>query len=1459
MNRLTTLILTLFIIYSQANAQTIRQYLTSANKWTEVTSKADLTDKINSKGYYFAIASANQDYTLGLANGVKQYLSGSPAESTLWYMSDINPLTNLSALFYIETSNNVDGTFCLRNVEKSEYLLQTSNNNPWDMYLNDQATPVTWTNIDFNFIDETAVFNMTWTRFNARSDRFFGAWEDAYDANNLTVATAELAGNKPEAKKGNFVVYAIKRNDYLRQYIGEEKNVSLTPFIINHSFESNGWNGRGRLFGWTVVGSWHFMDNNALTNEMGRDGSYYVQDYNHSAHILESTIEQTIYDLPVGMYRATVLAGGQANQNLYAKSGDRTISDTGEFWDENKTDRSITFEVKEGEADDITIGYYHNEQGAKRWVALDNFRLTYIDNAYVGTATADAYIQPGKVVNVSYPDHRTCYNESLIINDNVSVTCNGQAVEITITDAGFSFIAPAGLEHDTAYDIVIPQGAVGYKTDRETIVVENDAQTITVKTPILYDQETFLQSKENKLLLSRGKDFGTASTVDEVGIRVFIETDANNYTTIKYIDTDWYAYNKDWCWSDGGSAEGRTPMTYHVYGNNTDGYRFTAVKKNDDSDEIYGNLYVVPSAPGRVANNGVAGNNFDADSSCDLWLLMPASTRDHLWDHELPADFTEHIINPSFEDNQNGWQQIEGKTIDMYHQNNNSFGMKNAGWYLEQYNTNGTYGVQQTLGTLPNGYYKVTLKATYNGNDGKAVFFANNKVVEITDGVKELSIILEVTDGILTFGAKGVEVEAGKWLAFDDFRLYYFSNGAVAKAVPDKDVFLPGQTTINFIYNDRFTPVEAEQLVLGTEKPVINGIKLTPVVTESGFSITIPEDAGFVANTKYTISIPEGVVGYASAPVYNHTQDIEVRTIAITDGTYYLATESFGGEKLLLSRGNRWGTEAVLDKYGLAVEVRTNGNNETTFHFLDNNQYLFRGNDNAVFTDNSNNNTWVVSPTETDGDFTISVPNGNNLHAVNEYFSNRLNTGNLGSMLVWNFISRDERDNIIAAYPTANKQNVAEKAGEADLDVFIGTRTAIDCSDKILNRTSGAQGAWMWHDVYRNPDHFTWNESNTCFEWYHGAGYATQHIEGLKSGVYKLTVDAFDRMFSVNKEVELRTAGYTENITFVKANGEQVRVKPWYDVHVECGTTDPGFPYCRDQSRQTMDNGFATNELYVYVDEDGILDIEVNKPSWIYQNGAPEGSNFVFNNFRLTYYGRELTLADNAAMEYDVEPEYDIVHLKRTLKAGYNTFAVPFDIDAETIAEKFGEGTKVYVMDHASDENVGFMTVDDICANTPYIIYIQDNVENPTFNNLTLIVAHTEMVEAGNWKMLSNFTPNFSYATLRAEEGVEPYVLVNKAEGTRIMKAGANAKTNGMRAYFIYAGTADTQNLAPRCIFGWEDDNTTGIDSIETAGSETAKTGKTTYYSTSGLKVNSPKQGVYIVKSGGKIQKVMVE
>lgn len=1054
MKRLTILILTLFIICQQTDAQTVRQYLTSANKWTEITSKEDLAAKIESKGYFFAIASATQDYTIGLANGVRQWLNGRPAESTLWYKSATDPLTDLSTLFYIEMSNDVEGTFCLRNVEKSEYLLQTSNDNPWEMYLYDQATPVTWTNIDFNFIGETSVFNMTWTRFNNRPDRFFGAWEDAFDANNLTEASVELAGNKPEAKKGNMVVYAIKRNDYLRQYIGEEKDVPLTPFIINHSFESNGWNGRGRLFGWTVDGTWHFMDNNALTTEMGRDGLYYVQDYNGGGHIVPSTIEQTIYDLPEGVYRVTVLAGGQAHMNLYAKNGDRTISETGLFYDENKTDRSITFEVKEGEPDDITIGYYHNDQGSKRWVALDNFRLTYVDKAYVGTATADAYIQTGKAVNVVYPD--------------------------------------------------------------------------------------------------------------------------------------------------------------------------------------------------------------------------------------------------------------------------------------------------------------------------------------------------------------------------------------------------------------RFTPFNAEQLVVGTAKPSINGIELTPVATESGFTVIIPEEAGLEANTDYTISIPEGVVGYASSASYNMAQDIELRTVAVADGTYYLATESFGGEKLLLSRGNRYGTEAVVDKYGLAVEVRTNGNNETTFHFLDNNLYLFRANVNDVYTDNNHDHTWVVSPTETDGVFAISVPGGNILHAVNENYGNRLNTGNKGTQLVWNFISKEERNALVSNYPTANKQNVADKAGADDLDTFIGSRTAIDCSDRILNRTSGAQGAWQWHSVNRNPQNFIWTEAATVFEWYHGAGYATQRIEGLKSGVYRLTVDAIDRMFSVNKEVELRTAGYTENITFVRANGEQVRVKTWYDVHVECGTTDPGYPYWRDQSRQTMDNGFAGNELYVYVDEDGILDIEVNKPSWIDQAGAPEGSNFVFNNFTLTYYGRELTLADNAAMDYDAEPEYDIVHLTRTLKTGYNTFAVPFDIDAATIAEKFGEGTKVYIMDHASDENVGFMMVDDITANIPYIIYIQDNVVNPTFYDLTLTEAHSETVETGNWIMLSNFTPNFSYATLRAEEGVEPYVLVNNNDGTRIMKAGANAKTNGMRAYFIYNGTANTQNLAPRCVFGWDDDNTTGLD-------VTTASGKTTYYSTSGLKVSAPRHGIYIVKSDGKVRKVMVE
>lgn len=94
---------------------------------------------------------------------------------------------------------------------------------------------------------------------------------------------------------------------------------------------------------------------------------------------------------------------------------------------------------------------------------------------------------------------------------------------------------------------------------------------------------------------------------------------------------------------------------------------------------------------------------------------------------------------------------------------------------------------------------------------------------------------------------------------------------------------------------------------------------------------------------------------------------------------------------------------------------------------------------------------------------------------------------------------------------------------------------------------------------------------------------------------------------------------------------------------------------------------------------------------------------------------------------------YANVTLQRTLSKEYwNTFCVPFALDAEQVAQYFGEGTQLRTYEGNCNNNiVYFATVDNIEAGKPYIMKPGNAVvQNPTFEGVSMVA--TGLDENGN-------------------------------------------------------------------------------------------------------------------------------
>lgn len=176
-------------------------------------------------------------------------------------------------------------------------------------------------------------------------------------------------------------------------------------------------------------------------------------------------------------------------------------------------------------------------------------------------------------------------------------------------------------------------------------------------------------------------------------------------------------------------------------------------------------------------------------------------------------------------------------------------------------------------------------------------------------------------------------------------------------------------------------------------------------------------------------------------------------------------------------------------------------------------------------------------------------------------------------------------------------------------------------------------------------------------------------------------------------------------------------------------------------------------------------------------------------------YTLDETKTDNVIETY----ENANITLQRTLSKDYwNTFCVPFALDAEQVAQYFGEGTQLRTYEGNCNNNiVYFATVDNIEAGKPYIMKPGNAVvKNPTFEGVSMVA--TGLDENGNPQAVGD-------ASTVQMKGIYNQILLT-ADKTELFLGdndlfyypldNIEARTiGGLRAYFIVPQGTDIKKL----------------------------------------------------------------
>lgn len=431
------------------------------------------------------------------------------------------------------------------------------------------------------------------------------------------------------------------------------------------------------------------------------------------------------------------------------------------------------------------------------------------------------------------------------------------------------------------------------------------------------------------------------------------------------------------------------------------------------------------------------------------------------------------------------------------------------------------------------------------------------------------------------------------------------------------------------------------------------------------------------------------------------------------DGIYYLYnTACTDGTPGFMSTGNNYGFQVVIDNFGFPVKLISTGTENTyQFQFIHHNGYL--SDDGFMYSDGDTNRARTIT-VQDQGNGNYKLLNTNNSKEIEDWYGNVVGdgTGNRHNY-IWQFLSKDERNAMIAGYTKDQKMAAATSMGitlseqtSAAFDAYITENyIGIDQSSKIQNGTfDTSHNITGWTTTHNDNRTFNigWGNADpkTTPEVYEGAGSITQTVTVDKAGLYKVSVNATYRCGNNDNNNRIGDLGYDGSVAYLKANNNFTKIDDWYSGKIN--GNGPGSP--SEANSAYFANGKYLTEVFVYVDDTKTIEISLHSHAFTW------GGWFMFNNFKLTYYSNEVSEEDatailNQATEL-LEQEMDAI-IKSNLTSAKNAFDSARTIanynalaTAITAAQESVEAYALFAAERTKALALG-MTAEDVAAFTP--------------------------------------------------------------------------------------------------------------------------------------------------------------
>ena len=348
--------------------------------------------------------------------------------------------------------------------------------------------------------------------------------------------------------------------------------------------------------------------------------------------------------------------------------------------------------------------------------------------------------------------------------------------------------------------------------------------------------------------------------------------------------------------------------------------------------------------------------------------------------------------------------------------------------------------------------------------------------------------------------------------------------------------------------------------------------------------------------------------------------------ISSLEGNSYLRVEEGG----YLSRGAKWGTQAIVDPFGMVCRVShftvDNTNIYTRFQFIDNMQYLWETHDTKeLFTDDqtaaNTANLWQI---ESDASGKFTIQSGNDLGNKGTYVTITNNaltfTDDPTSATIWHMETPAEHNAVVKNYMDAAAAKAAEKDFGVDVNTLEKVRSSIITQDfEVIEIEVPAVELAQQLGEYRD-------EINGTLDVYDDT------ISGLKPGFYRLTVKALYRISDSEIAQAAKTNNWESVLAYVYANDVKYPIQSVYTSYNSGSyhTSDEIYNgyYYPAQLTPSVDRAFNQdvnrylNDVYVYVEADpgqttGTLRYGIKNPSYV------PGAWLAYGNVTLTHFGRK--------------------------------------------------------------------------------------------------------------------------------------------------------------------------------------------------------------------------------------------